>query len=472
MTVQQDGLIYRLTFVATLGGFLFGYDTAVISGAIQALDANFIAPRHLAETAAGSLSGWMISCALLGCVVGAGLAGWAATALGRRGGLMLAAALFTVSAIGSAWPEIGFAPMGGLGVAALTPFVIYRLLCGVAIGLASMLAPLYIAEIAPGAIRGRLVSFNQLAIVVGILLAFFANWTIARLGGPDWVQRSGWRLMLGSETLPALTFLLLLIGVPDTPRWFVQRGKREKALAILRRLDPPAADATLADIIAAKPEQRAPLMQYGATVVVAGIALSVFQQAVGINAVLYYAPLIFSHLGASADSALLQTVVVGLANLVFTFVAIATVDKLGRRVLLMAGAALMAVSMLALGTLFARESVGLPALGAVIAYIAGFAFSWGPVTWVLLSEIYPAPIKARAMSLAVAAQWIANFVVSWSFKVIDGNSWLTAHFHHGFAYWMYAAFSAAALVFVWRVIPETKGRELEAITALWAARRG
>jgi SP family xylose:H+ symportor-like MFS transporter len=479
-TLPQDSqsgsssLLTRLTAIATLGGFLFGYDTAVISGAISALDANFITPRHLDEIAASSLSGWMISCALLGCVLGAAIAGWAATRLGRRGGLMVAAALFLVSAVGTAYPEIGFASPGGMGVAALTLFVIYRILCGIAIGIASMLSPLYIAEIAPAAVRGRLVSFNQLSIVVGILIAFVANFGIAAMGDTAWLHRVGWRLMLGSEAIPALLFLLLLIGVPDTPRWYVLRGLTEKARAVLLRLEPRTADATLRDMQATRPDQSAPLFSHGAAVVIVGLILSVFQQAVGINAVLYYAPLIFKNLGASTDNALLQTVVVGLANLIFTFVAIATVDKLGRRTLLIAGAAVMAVAMFTLGTLFAQQAVGLWALVAVVLYIAGFAFSWGPVTWVLLSEMFPAAIKARAMAIAVAAQWIANFVVTWSFKVIDGNSTLNDSFHHGFAYWMYAALSVLAAVFVWKWVPETAGKSLEAIEALWkpAARQG
>jgi SP family xylose:H+ symportor-like MFS transporter len=464
---SSGSLLTRLTAIATLGGFLFGYDTAVISGAISALDANFIAPRHLDEIAASSLSGWMISCALLGCVIGASGAGWAATRLGRRGGLMLAAALFLVSAVGTAYPEIGFSHPGGLGAAALTPFVIYRILCGVAIGIASMLSPLYIAEIAPSAVRGRLVSFNQLSIVVGILIAFVANYGIAAMGDTSWLHSVGWRLMLGSEAVPALLFLVLLIGVPDTPRWYVQRGQVEKARDVLFRLEPRTAETTLRDMQLTRPERTSPLFSYGRTVVIAGITLSVFQQAVGINAVLYYAPLIFKNLGASTDNALLQTVVVGLANLIFTFVAIATVDKVGRRSLLIAGGAVMAVAMFALGTLFAQQAVGLWALVAVVVYIAGFAFSWGPVTWVLLSEMFPGGIKARAMAIAVAAQWIANFVVTWSFKVIDGNSTLNDLFHHGFAYWMYAGLSVLAAAFVWKWVPETTGKSLEAIEALW-----
>jgi len=460
-------LLARLTAIATLGGFLFGYDTAVISGAITALDANFITPRHLDEIAASSLSGWMISCALLGCVIGAACAGWAATRLGRRGGLILAAGLFLVSAIGTAFPEIGMGHPGAMGPGALTPFVIYRILCGIAIGIASMLSPLYIAEIAPSAVRGRLVSFNQLSIVVGILVAFFANFVIARLGDAAWLNDIGWRMMLGSEAIPALLFLLLLIGVPDTPRWYMMRGHIDKARDVLRRLEPRTAEATLRDMQETRTERAEPLFAYGATVVVVGITLSVFQQAVGINAVLYYAPLIFKNLGASTDNALLQTVVVGLANLIFTFVAIATVDKVGRRALLIAGGGVMAVAMFALGTLFAQQAVGLWALLAVVVYIAGFAFSWGPVTWVLLSEMFPNGVKAHAMAIAVAAQWIANFIVTWSFKVMDGNSTLNNLFHHGFAYWVYAALSVAAAGFVWQWVPETTGKSLEAIEALW-----
>src|SRR5580692_2715910 len=418
MARSSTSLVTGLTFVATLGGLLFGYDTAVISGAVTSIDANFIDPQHLSETARSSLSGWTISSALFGCIIGAALAGWVSNVLGRKGGLLVAGALFLISAAGSAYPEIGLGPIGGMGPQALTPFILYRILCGVGVGIASMLSPLYIAEIAPSRIRGRLVSFNQLSIVLGMLLVYFVNWGIASQGDEAWIQSTGWRLMLVSEAVPALLFLGLLTLVPDTPRWFAMKGRHDKALAVLNRLvGEEEARTTMQEIEASlvvPVHTGAGLFAFGSMVIVAGVLLSVFQQFVGINAVLYYAPLMFKNLGASTDSALMQTVIVGIANVVFTVVAILTVDRLGRKPLLIIGGLVMGAAMVALGFLFQAKSVGTGPLIAAIAYIAGFALSWGPVTWVLLSEMFPNAIKNKAMAIAVAAQWIANLFVSWT----------------------------------------------------------
>src|SRR6267378_2110615 len=248
-TGVNTSLVIGLTFVATLGGLLFGYDTAVISGAVSSIDAYFIDPLGLSETARSSLSGWTISSALLGCIIGAMVAGWVSTALGRRGGLMIAGLMFLLGSIGSAWPEFGFGPIGHMGPDALRPFIFYRILGGVGVGIASMLSPLYIAEISPSAIRGRLVSFNQLAIVGGILLVYFVNWFIASLGDDAWIKSTGWRMMLASEAIPAAIFLVLLMFVPDTPRWLVLRGRNAEALTQLRRvMGESEARGILADI--------------------------------------------------------------------------------------------------------------------------------------------------------------------------------------------------------------------------------
>jgi MFS transporter, SP family, xylose:H+ symportor len=461
-------LVIALTFVATLGGLLFGYDTAVISGAVSSIDVYFIDPLSLGEFWRSVVSGLAISGALVGCVIGAAVAGWISTGLGRKGGLIVAAVLFFLGSIGSAVPELGFGPIGQLGPQALPQFIIYRILGGMGVGVASMLSPLYIAEISPSAIRGRLVSFNQLAIVAGILLVYFVNWFIASLGNDAWIKSTGWRMMLASEAIPAAIFLLLLLFVPDTPRWLVLRGRDDEALAQLRRVtDEQDARSILADIERTLVVRKGKLLSFGVPVIVVGVLLSVFQQFVGINAVLYYAPLMFHNMGASTDSALLQTVVVGGANLIFTVIAILTVDSLGRKPLLIIGALIMTVAMTALGFLFNARAVGMGALIAVVVYIAGFALSWGPVVWVLLSEMFPNSIKGKAMGLAVAAQWLANLFVSLSFKVLDGNSVLNALFNHGFAYWIYGAMSLLAAIFVIRYVPETKGRSLESIQDLW-----
>jgi MFS transporter, SP family, xylose:H+ symportor len=461
-------LVHGLTLIAALGGLLFGYDTAVISGAVGAIDANFITPRGLSETAANSLSGWTISCALLGCVIGAAIAGPMSTRIGRRGGLLVAAVLFFVSSLGSAFPEFGLGPVGGMGPGALVPFMIYRVISGIGIGAASMLSPMYIAEIAPPSQRGRLVTYQQIAIVGGMVIVYFVNWAIAAQGDDAWVLSMGWRYMLLSGAVPAGLFLLLLLIVPETPRWLVMRGQTEKAHAVLTRLtNETEARQVLNEIESSLDHKSSKLFAFGGLVVFVGIMLSVFQQLVGINAVLYYAPLMFQNMGATTDSALLQTIIVGIANVVFTLVALVTVDRWGRKPLLILGALVMAVSMIALGFLFYTNHVGVIALVAVVAYIAGFALSWGPVVWVLLSEIFPTPIKGKAMAIAVAAQWIANLMVSGSFKVLIGNSTLNHLFNHGFPYWIYGVMSILAAFFVMRFVPETKERTLESIHELW-----
>ncbi|MDB5449917.1 MAG: D-xylose transporter XylE [Phenylobacterium sp.] len=469
MSKANNSLVVGLTMVAALGGLLFGYDTAVISGAVGAIDANFITPRGLAEGAASSLSGWAISCALLGCVIGAMVGGPISTAIGRKGGLLVAAVLFLVGSIGSAWPEFGLGPIGGMGPDALTPFIWYRVLGGVGVGLASMLSPLYIAEIAPPNDRGRLVTFQQMAIVIGITVVYFVNWAIASQGDTAWIRTVGWRWMLASEAIPAAAFFLLLLGAPDSPRWYVMKGQHEKALAVLKRLthDEALANATLAEIEETLVTPTRPLFSFGALVLVVGVMLSIFQQVVGINAVLYYGPLMFENAGFTANVSFLQTIILGVAMTAFTLVALFTVDRWGRKPLMIAGALIMAVAMFALGSLFNAHAVGLWALVVVVLYIAGFSLSWGPVTWVLLAEIFPNSIKGKAMAIAVAAQWIANLFVSWSFKVMDGHSGLNASFNHGFAYWIYGGMSVLAALFVWRFVPETKGRSLEAIQHLW-----
>jgi SP family xylose:H+ symportor-like MFS transporter len=468
-SARRRGLSLWLTLVAALGGLLFGYDTAVISGAVGSIDADFIAPLNLSETWRNTLSGLTISSALFGCVLGSAVAGSLADRFGRRIGLIVAAVLFLFSALGSSMPELGLAPLGTTDSSALIAFNVYRLLCGAGIGIASMLSPLYIAEIAPKERRGRLVSLYQMAIVIGIVGVYFVNWMIAKGGDAAWLDRIGWRVMLGSEFVPALVFLVLLAKVPDTPRWLVLRGRDAEALKVLQRVAAgPDADSILSDIRATLKATDSPrLLAYGWPVILVGLALSIFQQLVGINAVLYYAPLMFRNLGAGSDSALLQTVIVGSANMLSTLIAIVWVDRLGRKPLLIIGAAVMAVTMLSLGFLFGAKSQGAIALAFVVVYIVGFAMSWGPVVWVLLSEMFPGAIRGKAMALAVAAQWIANLAVSWSFKILDGSTVLNALFNHGFAYTLYGVMSILAGLFVWRFVPETAGHSLEAIQDVW-----
>jgi SP family xylose:H+ symportor-like MFS transporter len=326
---------------------------------------------------------------------------------------------------------------------------------------------MYIAEIAPAGIRGKLVSWNQFAIIFGMLVVYFVNYSIARQGDDSWLNNMGWRWMFASETIPASLFFFLLFIVPESPRYLVMADKDDKAEKVLNRLvGENRARSVLEEIKETLVERKAPWLSFGGLVIIIGIFISIFQQFVGINVVLYYAPVIFRNMGSGTDTSLLQTIIVGAVNLTFTVVAILTVDKLGRKPLMIIGAVGMAFSMIALGFIFYVESVGYDALFFMLLYTASFAVSWGPVAWVMLSEIFPNSIRG-AMSIAVAAQWVANLIVSWTFPVMNDSTALTNIFHHGFAYWIYGIMGILAAVFMWKVVPETKGRTLEEMEGLW-----
>ena len=460
--------LLTITLVATLGGLLFGYDTAVISGTVGSLDKFFVEPFGLSEMAANSKLGLVVSSALIGCVLGGVLGGWVSKTLGRRNGLVLAALLFLISAIGSAMPEMLVSGIGTADHTFIYSFIGYRIIGGIGVGLASMLSPLYIAEIAPAEIRGKLVSLNQFAIIFGMLVVYFVNYFIASQGDETWLNQTGWRWMFASETIPASIFLLLLLFVPDTPRSLVLKSKPEKALEVLTRINgSQRAAVILKEIQGTVVHHSGKLFSFGFTVIILGILLSVFQQFVGINVVLYYAPEIFKSMGANTDIALLQTIIVGSVNLIFTVLAIMTVDKFGRKPLMIVGALGMGVSMFALGFSFFSSAVGMFALICMLVYVASFAMSWGPVTWVLLSEIFPNRIRGRAMAIAVAAQWISNYLVSWTFPMMDKNSFLIEKFNHGFAYWIYGFMAILAMLIIWKFVPETKGKTLEEMEKVW-----
>ena len=510
----NDRYILLLTLVATLGGLLFGYDTAVISGTVESLRHVFIEPQGLPVEEANALEGFVVSSALIGCILGASFAGWMSQRYGRKPTLLWAAVLFLLSAIGSAWPEL-FVGWPGSGDHTFMPlFVIYRIVGGVGVGLASMVSPMYIAEVAPAERRGNLVSWNQFAIIFGMLLVYFVNYTIALQGDATWLHAVGWRWMFASEVVPALLFLVLLLFVPETPRYLVMRGDEQRALSVLERLmGSREAETELADIRRSfgqkEPSMRPyflfmgvwavlflvlyglfeladwasalevaliisfgvalvfPVRSFGMLIIFVGVMLSAFQQFVGINVVLYYAPEIFKTMGAATDAALLQQIVVGAVNLSFTVLAILTVDRFGRRPLMIVGALVMAVSMLVLGTTFYTHSVGIGSLACMLVYTAGFAMSWGPVCWVLLAEIFPNTVRSTVMSIAVAAQWIANFLVSWTFPMLDKNPYLTEQFNHGMAYWLYGVMGILAALFIWKFVPETKGKTLEEMEQYW-----
>jgi len=461
--------VWGITLVATLGGLLFGYDTAVISGTVNSLKINFIDPRNLNEISANSLLGFTVSSALIGCVIGGLIGGWMALKLGRRNSMIVAAISLIISAIGSGFPELALAPVGQNVKDYLTPFIIYRIIGGVGVGLASMLSPMYIAEISPASKRGNLVSWNQFAIIFGMLVVYFVNWTISKQGSESWLNEFGWRWMFFSETIPGVLFLVLLFFVPESPRWLVMQQKEEKAMAILTKINgKQIAEQVLSEIketVVGVGSSK--MFSYGFLIVIIGILLSVFQQFVGINVVLYYAPEIFKNMGSNTDASLLQTIIVGAINLTFTVVAIFTVDRYGRKPLQIIGALGMASSMLALGFTFYFQNVGIAALLFMLLYVASFAVSWGPVTWVLLSEIFPNRIRGRVMAVAVAAQWISNYLVSWTFPMMDKSTALNNVFHHGFSYWIYGVMGLLAAWFMWKMVPETKGKSLEQMEKLW-----
>lgn len=446
------GYVLFVSLVATLGGLLFGYDTAVISGAIGPLIERF--------SLDAAWEGWTASSALLGCVIGAAVAGALSDALGRRKALMLTAVLFLVSAVGTALPRT------------LTQLIVFRIIGGVGVGAAAMTSPMYIAEISPARIRGRMVSLNQLAIVSGMLVVYFVNYVIALQGDKTWAVQTGWRYMFGSEAIPAVLFLLMLFFVPESPRWLVKRGRDDQALGILTRVGgQESARREVAEIRATLRQEEDSLLELlrpGWRLVLAiGVTLAVLQQITGINVFLYYAPEIFKGMGVEDDKALLQTILVGATNMLFTLVAIRTVDRLGRKPLMLIGASGMGVSLFAMGFAAYLQTTGLWVLFFVLTYIASFALSLGPVVWVVLSEIFPTKIRGRAMGLATVCLWCANLLVSQTFPMIDENPWLVERFHHGFSFWIYGFFCLITIGFVALVVPETKGRSLEEIETMW-----
>jgi SP family xylose:H+ symportor-like MFS transporter len=465
---QTMRVLLPITLTVVLGGFLFGYDTAVISGTVSSLKSFFVDPYLMGDTEANSFKGFVVSSALLGCIVGGLLGGWVSKRFGRKQGLIISALLFLISALGSAMPELPNQTVGTADHLRVYWFMSYRILGGVGIGMASMLSPLYIAEIAPADRRGQLVSLNQFAIVIGIVFVYFVNYYITGQGDSTWLDTVGWRWMFGSEAIPALIFLVALFFIPDTPRSLILRGQEAQAIEVLNKINgPEEAPVVLEEIKGSLHQQSGDLFSFGALVIVIGVSLAIIQQCVGINAVLYYAPEIFKSMGGSTDSAMLQTVIVGGVNLVFTIIAIFTVDRYGRKFLMLVGGGGMAAAMLGLGLSFYCGWSWIATLLFMLFYVACFAMSWGPVTWVLLSEIFPNKIRSAAMSISVAAMWIANQVVSWTFPIMNEDATLVAWFNHGFTYWIYGFVSLLGVIFVWRFIPETKGKKLEEMEQLW-----
>ena len=441
-TRRQTGFLLLMTGVAALGGLLFGYDTAVISGAIGPLAAHF----HLGAAA----TGWAASSALAGCVLGAAGAGWGCDLYGRHRFLLLAGICFLVSAVGTA------------AAGSLEMLVVFRILGGFGIGAASVVSPLYISESSPARWRGRLIAVNQLAIVSGMLLIYLVNCQITRNGDTHWNESAGWRWMFASGVLPSALLMLLLSTVPETARFLLLKGRNAEAEKVAARTGTEMLD----EILAA--EHRVVAIPNRKRMYAVGILLAVLQQVTGINVFLYYAPSIFARSTHSGDVALQQTIAVGAVNVIFTIVAMLFVDRAGRKPLLLGGSAGMATCLAAMGWAVMHGNNSAWLLAFVLTYIACFALSVGPVTWILLAELFPSAGRGLAMAVSTAALWAANFVVSQTFPMLDQNAWLIARFGHGFPFFFYAAFCLLEIWFVAVFVPETKNKRLEDIARQWS----
>jgi sugar porter (SP) family MFS transporter len=450
----QRRYIWMVASAAALGGLLFGYDWVVIGGAKPFYERYF-------QLDSPSLQGWAMSCALVGCLIGAVSSGGLGNRFGRKSLLTLAALVFAVSSIGT-----GFA-------AGFHDFVVWRMFGGFAIGLASGISPMYIAEISPAHLRGRLVSLNQMAIVFGILLAQVVNWIIARPVPPaataheilvSWNGQWGWRWMFAVTAIPSMLFLAATFLVPESPRWLATKGRRQEALRVLERLGGSAyAQQVLEDFATtSKPEPGrsiyAELSSPGIPrVLFLGIVLAVLQQWCGINVIFNYAQEIFAAAGYQVSDILFNIVVTGAVNVVFTLIALFAIDRYGRRFLLLTGVAGLVVIFAVLGILYHLHFQGPIMLVLVLAAIACYAMSLAPATWVVIAEIFPNRIRSSAMSIAVTALWIACFLLTYTFPLLNEKLGAAGTF------WTYAAICLCGLLFLFLRLPETKGRTLEQI---------
>lgn len=491
MTNQDKGsklYLFSIVMVAVMGGLLFGYDTAVISGAEKGLQAFFLNAQDFIYT--DGLHGVTCSSALIGCILGSAISGFFATRYGRKRSLFFAGIMFFLSAVGSYYPEFLFFEKGHPNLQLLWTFNAYRVLGGIGVGLASAICPMYIAEVAPSNLRGTLVSWNQFAIIFGQLVVYFVNFmilgdhtnpVIEKIGegvyavaaqSDPWTISTGWRYMFGSEAFVAGLFTILVCFVPESPRYLALVGKDSAALKVLTRINgSKAAQTILAEIKGTVEVRSERLFSFGVMVIFVGVMLSVFQQAVGINAVLYYAPRIFESM--NMGDPMMQTVIMGIVNIAFTLVAVFTVDRLGRKPLLIWGSIGMAIG--AMGVALSNI-VTLPAIVPVVSimvYSASFMFSWGPICWVLIAEIFPNSIRGAAVAVAVAFQWIFNFIVSSTFVPMYNLELgsMGVRFGHMFAYALYGVICIVAAIFVYRLVPETKGKTLEDMTAYWKNRK-
>jgi SP family arabinose:H+ symporter-like MFS transporter len=442
-----SGFVVKVSVVAALGGLLFGYDTAVIAGVI-----GFLQTKFQLSTA---MMGWAASSAIWGCVFGAMGAGYLSDKIGRKKVLIITALLFIISSLGAAIPVN------------LTQFVLARFIGGLGIGAASMLSPLYISEISPAKIRGTLVSLYQLAIVIGINLIYFVNFKIAEQGNEAWNVEWGWRYMLGSGLIPAFLFLILLFLVPESPRWLIKKKRYDEAFDTLEKVNgKEKALEVVAEIKLALAHETGTLAELFSPglrmALIVGVVLALFSQITGINAIIYYAPEIFKSIGFGAESAFLQTVIIGITNTVFTFVAIWLIDRAGRRTLLLWGVSGMAICLAGIGICFYFDLTQGPwLLVFIFGYMACFASSLGPIPWVLISEIYPTKTRGLAMSFCTLVLWIGVIFIT------QFTPMLLENIGGAFTFWIFMLNAIILFIFIWAKIPETKQRTLEEIEQSW-----
>lgn len=451
--------IIPICLVATLAGFLFGYDTGVISGAIEPLTAKF----QLSDF----MKGWASGCVLIGCAAGVLIVGPLSDRFGRKKAMLLDSIIFVVASIGTAIPTD------------IWTFIAFRFLGGVGIGIASVSTPMYIAEITPASIRGRMVALNQIAIVGGIAAIAFINYLIAQQGDQQWLINTGWRWMFATGIVPSLLFVILRLFMPESPRWLIEKNQEGEALRILTKVaGADFAKSEAANIKAAVAEEKGTWGElFSAKVrkpLLIGIALAILQQVTGINVFMYFGATIFKSMSDSTgvDAGLLQQVIINGSCVLFTVIAIATVDRWGRKPLMLIGTLGMGISLAAMGVLAQTLTNPTAATGWMLAfiilYIGCFGLSVGPVVWVILSEIFPTAVRGRALGVTTFFLWVADYIVTQTFPIMDAKgSWFVTHFNHAFPFYLYAGFCVVLLIVVGLFTPETKGRSLEEIEKNW-----
>ncbi|HYG24219.1 MAG TPA: sugar porter family MFS transporter [Verrucomicrobiae bacterium] len=446
----RSPLLLMVALVAAVGGFLFGYDTAVVNGANQYIKLHFgLNPAQ---------EGFAAASAILGCIPGAMFAGYLSDRFGRRKVLFLCAILYAASGLLSALPRT------------FTEFLVARFISGLGIGASSMICPVYIAELAPAKWRGRLGSLFQFGIVSGIFLTLFINGRIQGAGDEAWNTHTGWRWMLGAEVAPAILLLGLLAFVKESPRWLVQMGREKEARDILEPIHGGVeADAEIAATKEVLRQNEGNFIELLANsrfrrLLLIAVLLMAFSQFSGINAIMYYSTKIFTTAGVGVKDSFTASAVVGLVNLLFTLIAVAFVDKAGRRALLLIGLTAQVIALAAVGWMFHANVQGVALLVPILAFIAAFAMALGPIPWILCSEIFPARVRGRAMSVATFTIWTSCYIVAQTFPMLNDSPAVGP----ARTFWIYAAFSLAALVFVFGMVPETKGKSLEEIEARFA----